>query len=198
MQGIQDAVPRHAVFARGFTTALCCAWGFSFAYVFFGCIMDRSGPLVCLAAALPLLAVWGALDRKRWARIVLVAQSLLAYVLFALMFATLAFSHTLWLAPAEHHLTGYLQGALRLFGETPEATLGVLVLSALTAIWFCLPWTRREYENRKKPFLTPGQKVIAISVLSAWGLTMISTPAPAERRSPDVPLKTPRRLTLRY
>ena len=128
----------------------------------------------------------------------LIGQSLLAHGLFAMMLMFLAFTNEVWIAPAERHLLGYITYALRLFGETPETTLAVLLLSAVTTIWLCMPWVRDEYEKKKKPFLTPGQRVIAVSVVSVWGITMIATPTVAESRSPNIPLKTPRRLTLRY
>ena len=64
--------------------------------------------------------------------------------------------------------------------------------------WFCSPWVHAEYEERKKLYLTPGQRFIAVSVLSLWGLTMMATPTLLESREGDVPLRTPRRLTLRY
>jgi hypothetical protein len=180
------------------TTLLCCGWGLSFACSFFRCALDGSGPLVCVAAALPLAAVWASLERKRWGRLVLIGQSLLAQALFALILSILAFSNHVQMEPAERHFFGYLNYALHLFGETKETTLVVLLLSAATTVWFFLPWVQAEFELSKKPFLTPGQRVIAATVVSVWCLTMIATPTRPESRSPNIPLKTPRRLTLRY
>jgi hypothetical protein len=191
--------PRRAAhLARGFTTFLCCAWGYSFAYSFFRCVLDRCGLMVCLAAALPLVAVWASLERKRWGRLALIGLSLLAQALFGVILAILIFSHHVWIDPAERHFFGYVKYALRLFGETPETTLTLLLLSAATAIWLFMPWARAEYIQRKKRYLTPGQRVIAVSIVALWGLTMIATPTPPEIRFPDTPLKTPRRLSMRY
>ncbi len=184
--------------ARGLTTLLCCGWGYSFAYSFFRCIQDRSGPLVCAAAALPLAAVWASLERKRWGRLVLISQSLLAQALFALILSIVSFTNRVRVMPSERNIIGYFVHALRLFGERPEITLAVLILAVATSIWFCMPWVRAEYDQRKKPLLTPGQRVIAITVVSLWCVTMVATPTLPESRSPHTPLKTPRRLTLRY
>lgn len=193
-----SASPRVATCARGVTTLLCCGWGYSFAYSFFRCILDGSGPLACLAAVLPLVGVWASLERKRWGRLILIGQSLLALVMFMMIMYMLAFSHQVSVDPAQRHFLGYLNYSLHLFGETPQTTLAVLLLSAATAIWFGIPLVRAEYEQCKKPFLTPGQRVIAAAMISLWGITMIATPTRSENRSPDMPLKTPRRLTLRY
>jgi hypothetical protein len=197
-QHVAEKSSRLAPWARSFTTALCCAWGYSFAYSFFRCIQDRSGLLVCMAAVLPLAAVWAALERKRWGRLVLIGQSLLAQALFAIMLSTLACSHPAWIDPTERHFLGYVRHTLHLFGETRATTMGILLLSAASSVWFCMPWVRREFESRKKPFLTPGQRLIAVTVVSVWCVTMVASPTRPESRSPDMPLKAARRLTLRY
>ena len=184
--------------SRGVTTLLCCGWGYSFAYSFFQCILENSSPMVLLAAALPLLAVWAALERKRWGRLALIGLSLLAPGLFALMLIALAYSNEVWIRPSDRHLFGYIDTALRLFSDSPSTTIGVLVLAAATAIWLCIPIVRDEYIKKKKPFLTPGQRVIAASIISIWGITMIATPTTVENRTPNIPLKAQRRLTLRY
>ena len=184
--------------SRALTTLLCCGWGYSFAYSFFRCVLDRSGLFVCLAAALPLAAVWAALERKRWGRLVLIGLSMLAQALFSLMVTLLIFSHHQRVFPTEQHLFSCVRYALHLYGETQESAIGVLILSAVTAGWFCMPHVRSEYLQRKKPYLTPGQRIIAVSVVSIWGLTMMATPTLPESRSPDLPFKTPRRLSTRY
>jgi len=184
--------------ARLLTTLLCCVWGYTFAYTFFQCVLDNASPLTMLAAALPLAAVWAALERKRWGRLVLIVLSLLAHGLFAMMLMSLAFSNQVPLAPSERHLFGYITHAVSLFGDTPGATLSILLLSGFTAVWLCLPWVRDEFEKQKHVDLTPGQRVIAASVVILWSVTMVATPTVLESRSPNLPLRTPRRLTLRY
>jgi hypothetical protein len=189
---------RAAALARGLTTLLCCGWGYSFAYSFFRCMLDGSGVIVCLAAALPLAAVWAALERKRWGRLSLIVLSILAQALFVVMLSILLYSNHVRPEPADHHLSGCLHDAIHLFSETPDTTVAVLVLSFVTFVWFCMPWVRTEYVHQKKNYLSPGQRVIALSVVTLWGLTMIASPTPPETNAPNTPLKTPRRLTMRY
>ena len=184
--------------SRGVTTLLCCGWGYSFAYSFFQCIVENSKPLVLLASALPLVAVWAALERKRWGRLALIGLSLLAHGLFALMLIVLAYSNEHWIPPSDQHLVGYFGTALRLFSDSPSTTIGILFLSAITATWLCIPTVRDEYIKKKKPFLTPAQRVIAATVISVWGITMIATPTIVESRTPNIPLKAPRRISLRF
>ena len=184
--------------SRGVTTLLCCGWGYSFAYSFFQCIIENSGPLVLLAAALPLVVVWAALERKRWGRLALIGLSLLAHAIFALMMVDLAYSNEVAIPLSDRHIFGYFDAALRLFSDTPTTTIGVLILSAFTAIWLCIPIVRDEYTKKKKPFLTPGQRIIAATVISIWGITMIATPTIVESNTPNIPLKATRRISLRF
>lgn len=194
-----QTVPRClATLGRALTTMLCCGWGFSFAYSFFRCVSDKSSMLVCAAAVLPLTAVWAALERKRWGRLVLQVLSLLAQALFGIMLVMLMVTDRVYVAPGDRHLWGYLLYTIRLFAETPSTTLAILLLSATTSIWFTMPWVRKDYEVGKKVVLTPGQRIIAASVVAFWGLTMSVTPTVLESRSTYIPLKAPRRLSMRY
>jgi hypothetical protein len=185
-------------FTRVITTLLCCSWGYSFAYAFFRCVLDKSPLLVCLAAALPLLAVWASLERKRWGRLVVLGLSLLAQTMFLTILGLLMFSHEAPGISGDKSLFDCLRFGLYEFGESPDAALTVLLLSAASAIWFCTPWARAEYETRKQPYLSPGQRAIAFTVVSLWTITMINSPTVLERRAPNLPFRTPRRLTMRY
>ena len=170
--------------ARVITTLLCCCWAYSFAYSFFRCVLDRSGALACFAAVLPLAAVWASLERIRWGRLVLIGLSLLAFGLFCSILFALIFSQSAIVPVTDRNFAGYILWALRLFGESPEITLGVLLLSAATGLWFSMPWVKNEFELRKRRMLTPAQRTIALSVVTVWILTMMATPTPPESRSP--------------
>lgn len=198
MQGITGASLRSLSLTRATTTLLCCVWAYTFAYSFFQSVLERSSPLVMLAATLPIAAVWAALERKRWGRLVLMAQSVLAHLLFGIMVVFLACSRERVAGPVDHNLFGYINYALQLFGETPETTLSILLLAALTAVWLSMPCVRDDFESQKKAFLSPGQQIIAAAVIGMWGLTMATSPTVQETRMPNLPFKTPRRVTMRY
>lgn len=184
--------------ARSFTTLLCCVWGYSFAFSFFRCLLYRPNLCVGMAAALPLAAVWGTLERKRWGRITLLSLSFLALALFIWMLGTLVFAQRAGIPSGDRNLAGCFDYALRLYAETPGTTIATLLLSLLTAFWFFLPFVRSEFDQGKKVVLTSGQRLIAACLVVFWCLTMLATPSSEETRSNVVPLKTTRRLTTRY
>jgi len=192
------AVPsRIETFTRVITTLLCCCWGYSFAYAFFRCVLDGSPLIVCFAAALPLLAVWASLERKRWGRLVVIGLSLIALLMFGCILSILAFSHVV-LEFATGSLLDCLRFGLIEFGESPDTALAVLLISLISTVWLYTPWVRAEYETRKQSYLTPGQRAIAFTVVSLWTVTMLNSPTLPERGASNLPFRTPRRLTLRY
>ncbi|HLJ57896.1 MAG TPA: hypothetical protein VKT77_22855 [Chthonomonadaceae bacterium] len=192
-----DATSRDSI-TRVMTSLLCCIWGFTFGATFFECILDACGPLALFAAILPLVSIWAALERKRWARMVLMTLSALAIALFAIMAVWIACSDQGLPGAADRDLQGFLLYALNHFSVTPGSALWILVLSATTLIWLCLPWVREEFASMKDPSLTPGHLLIAGWIVVFWGATMIATPAQDERSGPQGLLRAGRRLTLRY
>lgn len=180
------------------TTALCLVWGFFFSLGFFETLFQKAGVLASVVSALPIITVWGALQRKRWGRLALMSLCMIIIMLFIVVLTAISSTHQFYVLPEERTLYGYLHYALHFFSHRSVTSVLLLTLSGLTCLWFWLPPVRKEYEKGKRATLALGQKVIALSLVFTWALTMLYTPTTAEQTGKFRPLRSARRITMRF
>ena len=155
------------------TTIIACAWGLVSAYTLFFSLLVQPNMRYFLIALFPLVAVWAAIERKRWGRLALLGLSSAALGVFAADIGwTIASNYTKFQAH-KVNVNTLVDDALKFFNYQPQIALAILVLAAMTAFWMCRPTVRIEYDRGKNATLAVAQKAIAMTVVGCWGVTFL-------------------------
>jgi hypothetical protein len=162
------------------TTLLACGWGLASAYTLLHSLLITHNAQPCLAALVPLVAVWATLERKRWGRLALLGLSATALGLFVTLTGLVAASASK-LPEAEHNFARYTEIALGYFNHRPEIALTVLGLALTTGFWMRRPVVVAEFERGKRATLAVAQKAIAMSLVGFWGVTVLLAPLPGQK-----------------
>ncbi len=180
-------------YVRFTTTLIACAWGLASAYLLFYSLLIKSDMRLFLCSLLPLVAVWATIERKRWGRLSLLGLSS-AY----LGFTASAVGSAISIQPKVLQ-TGFVGFNLLFhevlndtFGGQPQIAFAILILSAMTTFWMCLPNVRTEYERGKNAKIAIAQRAIAMTIVGCWGITfLLPTGMPAEQFIKGRPNKNP-------
>lgn len=179
------------------TTLIACAWGMASAYALFYSLLIKFNLRDFLLALVPLVAVWAAIERKRWGRLAMLGLSSVALGACAAALGLAIATHLTALQAGKPVLNAILHDALYSFGGQPQIAIALLVLGAMTAPWMCRPAVRDEYESGKKATLAVAQKAIAMTVVGCWGVTFLLptgtvTPHAAGKKGTQAMSKTQR------
>ncbi len=158
------------------TTLLVSCWGLSFAYLLLHSLLITHDIALCLAAAVPMLIVWAALERKRWGRLALMGVCLTTLGLFISFVALFALYGDSWLVATERNFANYSYIALSVVSQSSLTAAILLALSAATVYWLKRPAVVHEFEKGKRSGLAAGQRAIAVALVGTWGATAFCSP----------------------
>ncbi len=149
------------------TTLLASCWGVLAVYALIHALLIQHSLILAFAYFFPLLAVWAALERKRWGRLSLLGMCLLMPVILLVVLLYLDNAHLRLNLDALIHF-GMLQSC---GGMLPGISL--IMLSMAGTYWFSHPQAVAEFERNKRPALARAQHSIALTLASIWALMVL-------------------------
>jgi len=150
-----------------------------------------------LCSLLPLVAVWATIERKRWGRLALLGLSSASLGFFAAAIGNAIASNFAAIQSGKFGFNALLADVTRYivtigFKDQPQIAFAILILSAMTTFWMCLPNVRTEYERGKNAKIAIAQRAIAMTIVGCWGITfLLPTGMPAEQSIKSRPNKNP-------